>query len=234
MPYPTLTELKNRLRWLNTSLEKSELDYNDDFNLEIPFASFSDYSGGLAERVNSHILERDFSFVTLDGSGMGTCYTVIRSCHVFDAITSEDFSEFMEQVDSLADYPCLDDELYSKWETELISESITENMGEFFRELKALHETEWDERGEAGSEPEKTDCLDNALDWVEFENMKKWVYDLLETEKYHPTIENGNSAYIDFEILAQNVTYKILLSVIDGSYFVVPDAEQLTLIKELI
>jgi hypothetical protein len=222
-----LSELKDRLRWIKSNLEKSREDWNGDFNYEIPYAGFSDYSGCMVERANSRTLEETYSFVTLDTAGMGTVYTVIRSQDVLDAIFSEDFPEFMEAVDSLSDYPVLDESLMSEMEMEAGNEAWENYVrSDFRKEIEKEHGPQWELNGESGFPVEMVSTLEDALDGLTEKELVRLFSDLCEISGRYFEIETGGNAYIDLEKLVENLPYKMLIEVVTGVYFIKPDAVQ--------
>lgn len=225
----SLSELKDRLRWVKLNLQKSEPDYNNDFHYEIEYASFSDHWGRMVERANSRYLHEMFSFVTLDTSGMGTVYTVIQNTDIMQAIFSDDFPEFMVLIDSLSDYLCLDDELFFKMEQESISEAWKGNIADdFISEIVKAFQGQWDLDFEAGLEHAKSDLTDLINDLSE-DQLYQVFTDLCDESGRHPEIETGGNVGIDLEKLVESLDYKILLQIVSGIYFVKPDAVQIVL-----
>ncbi len=223
-----LSTLKDRLRWIQTNLEKSKPDWRGDFRFDIPFASFSDYSGCMVERANSRALSERFSFVGIQYGGYGTEWTCIHKEHVLDAIFSDDFPEFQEALDSLHDYPVLDEDLLSQMEMEAENEAwkdwIYSNLS---NEIESAHRGQWEINFETGSIPEITSDLETALDAVSEKDFLTLFRDLCESSGRYPEIETGGNAWIDLEKLVENLSYKTLLEVISGVYSITPNVIQI-------
>lgn len=218
-----LSELKENYRWIKSTLEKSAPDYNGDFNYEIPFASFSDYSGSMVERANSRALESAYDFVTLDTAGMGTVYTVIRDQDIWSAISDEKFSDFRAEVDSLSDYPLLDESLYSEMTMQAENEAWEDWIAAYFRrEIEKTHRDAWEENADS-------EDLSDALEAIEDKDLARLFLDLCEKTGRYPEIETGGGVWIDLEKLSDSLPFKTLLEVISGAYFINPDAVQISL-----
>lgn len=226
-----LSELKTRLRWVKTNLEKSKEDYNGDFHYEIADAYFSDYCGGMVERANSEALDRSYDFVTLDGRGMGTVFTVIRNRDLFEAISHEKFSDFMADIDSLSEYPVLDDSLLSEMENNRAKDAWDEWIySDFQKAIEKEHNTQWEINFELGEGPEtRYPDLESALDEISGKDFFRLFRDLCEENNEEIIFEQGGVAWIDVEKLVESLSYKTLLEIVTGIYFVVPDAIQIPL-----
>lgn len=226
-PLP-LSTVKDRLRWIKSNLRISTPDYYGEFHYSIEYAGFSDYSGCMVERANSRYLEEKFSFVTLDLSGFfGTVYTVIRNRDVLDAILHEDFTDFMEEIDSLSDYPCLDDDLLSEMETEAETKAW-EDWGEsdFAEEIERAHRPQLEADIASGIQPAS---LLEPLDLLSQDNLIPLFLALCETSGRYWQIETGGNAWIDLKKLVESLPYKTFLEVLTGAYFIKPDAVQTVL-----
>ncbi len=226
-----LSDLKDRLRWIKLNLEKSkEYYWRDSHHYEIPFASFSDYSGCMVERANSRALEERFSFVTLSGGSHGSVETVIEKDNLLDAVFSDDFPEFKEAVDSLHEYPCLDDELLSQMEMEAENAAWKDWIeSDFKKAILREHGPQWDAQLTGESDWEHD--LETGLDVLSEKETLRLFRDLCDENGQYPEIETGGLVWIDLEKLVESLSYQTLIQVVTGVYFVKPDAIQTDLLK---
>lgn len=101
-------------QWVRENLEWEEYP-----SLWVPkFCSWSDYSGSLAEQSNGKALMRDHPDLFEEGfGGHGTVWVGISEEKRLN-LTEEQFDALKDIVRTLADYPVLDDQMYSELQME--------------------------------------------------------------------------------------------------------------------
>ena len=111
---------KERVKWAEENLYWNK--YAEIF--EVSAASYSQYSGGAIEGSNSEYLKEQYSFVSLAYGRLGTVWTGVTLEQLEDPELDEGvFDSFVADVDSLGDYPVLDDIRCSELEEEARQEA---------------------------------------------------------------------------------------------------------------
>lgn len=184
------SEQTEELAALRERLEELGLEYNEHFHLwELPYASFSDYSGTMVERANAEAWREKLGKLARVGhGGHGTEITGIYDKDDEDTdlgdLTHEHMTVIADTIAELEDYPVLDDERMS----ELEQEEFERTWNEWTRD---------DFRDDMQKEAKKDNAGWDA--WLPFsltnEDMDELRYRLENASRMEGVIETGGSAY---------------------------------------
>jgi len=126
-----------------------------------PYSAGSDYSGEAVTRVNYEYLKNKFkdsdAFVDIWGG-----YSTYAFAYIPHALSDDERQEVNEILERLEDYPCLDDDALSAFETEELAEAFKED---YSRELKK-YGNEHDEIPEAIVEAAESIMFDHQGDYA--------------------------------------------------------------------
>jgi hypothetical protein len=175
---------------LRDRLKEVGLEYNEHFHLwELPYASFSDYSGSMVERANAEEWKKRLgNLVSVGHGGHGTEITGLHDEDdedtVLGDITHEHMETIVSTIEDLENYPVLDEERLSELEQEEADRSWNEFTRDDFRK-----------------DMQKAAKKDNAGwdAWLPFSltdaDMDELRYRLENASKMEVVIETGGSAY---------------------------------------
>lgn len=193
---PVLGRIIDWIEWCRTHLEWE--DHRQIWN--IPLATFSDYSGSLVERSNAEVLLKRYPWLVQRGGGHGTEWLGISPPDLID-VTVESFSEFMNDITGLDDYPLLDEERHSEMEVEAWGEAWENWVGSDFKsEVMSNLRNADDLTDEAAEE------LCDQLDEVDDEYLFTFFNKAAERANEYWIIETGGGAHIDVKRIANSLT----------------------------
>jgi len=185
--------------WEDTDIDGEDRLYCGDLEecttgdlMVIPYTVYSDYSGSTVDRSNCDVfLERygKRADVWETYGGFGTRGVIMRR-RVYDDPQTEEEEEIRECIDSLFNYPLIDEEHHSNLEFELEEEGWNDyGRDDLRRALK---------KSAIYTDEELDDISDEVLDWM-------W-YVVCDVEAIYPLFEDAVSCYfyIDEAVKAWN------------------------------
>jgi hypothetical protein len=181
----------------------------------------------LVELANLKVLQDRFRFVSVQHWPYHTETGVIYFSDL-ESITEspEEFKDFLETLDALADYPLLDDEEWSLQENEAIEEAWDNWFGSDFssslcdivrREEKLLHGKN---KRKHISRKKALEKLEDKINDLETDQLKEMCRKLEDKTCTYWENESGNSMYISLKRLLTPVRVKFRTIPIKGKYTV--------------
>lgn len=193
---PILARIIDWIEWCKSHLEWEE--YRQLWS--IPIATFSDYSGSQVERANAKVLMKRYPWLSQRDGGHGTEWLGISPPDLFD-VDPQSFEEFRNDVTSLDDYPCLDEEALSECEREAETEALDNWALDDFKSAVEKMLINADDLTEEAAE-----SLVELFNEVNSDYLTRFFYKAAEKANEYWIIETGGGAWIDVKKVANSLT----------------------------
>ena len=200
-----------RIDWMNEACHvRGEGRYRhrdlteDETGWDLPNASFGDYSGGTVERANSRSFKELFGdAIELEQGGHSSVTTWISTTSIQD-MSDEKFEELKKVIESLDNYPVIDDLTLSEVELELENEAWEGWIeADFLKELHSWFSEEMDAHVEAYPQHEG---IAELLDEHVYE-----IFRLTSPEYEH---EQGGNVHVNIERLVHDLEWSAVLELL--------------------
>lgn len=173
-------------------------EYLESIILVIPYTWSGDYVGGSVERANREYFSENYDVIGIGNGSYSSDYAHVNAYELFRN------RQLMEEIESLADYPCISDDKHSYVEMEMESDDWKNWIEHDLRsELVKLAVPDSDENDQ--EEIEAIEKIADIYDNMSSEKLQELYHRAKEKTNTYWHSESGNGGYVDVEKIASYI-----------------------------